>query len=268
MAIVIDGQKEEIPGITSVSFVDDPTLAIGDKDCRPRRGEWIRGIVLHTTKGIPGGTDRRPQRILPGLGSSVDAGHRSANCWASDGRAASAHLIVDFDGTVSCCADLERTIAYHAGPVNKGTIGVEIYQGSNAELYSGQLDVVVLLVDWLTRRFGIQRQMPAGYLGPVERLELGADNFVGVFGHRDASGNRGRGDPGDEIFTRLRAAGYEAWDIDSQRDITAWKGRQAELGLSPVDGIPGPKTVMALAAAGHPSGQWVRRPGDGGAAVA
>jgi len=262
MAIIIDGAREEIPGIRSTCYLDDSSLGLTAEDCRNRSAVWIRGIVLHTTRGIPGGRDLRPQVILPGIGASSDAGHRVASCWAAAGRAGGAHLVVDYDGQVSCCADLLRTATYHAGAVNNVTIGIEVAQGSRAELYAGQLDLVVQLVDWLTKRFGIQRQIPDGYHGPIERLELGARDFVGVFGHRDSSNNRGQGDPGDEIFRLLEAAGYERWDLLQRQDIGAWKSRQHALGIEPADGVPGPMTVVALAAAGHRGGLWVPRPGD------
>jgi len=265
MAIIIDGRAEEILGITSRSFVDDPSLELKPQDCRSRTG-WVRSIVLHTTKGIPGGAIRIPQRILPGLGAPVGAGKRSASCWSVDGRAGGAHLVVDFDGALTCHADLQETAAYHAGAVNQVSIGIEIYQGAGGELYAGQLDAVVVLVDWLTRRFGIQRQTPAAYAGrPVERLEAGGRDFVGVFGHRDCSSNRGAGDPGDEVMRLLWAAGYEARDLAVGEDLAVWKDRQLELGLAPADGVPGPKTVAALAAAGRPRGLWVPRPGDAAA---
>jgi len=262
MAIIIDGKSEDLPSITSRSFVDDPTLELRPQDCRARTG-WVRSVVLHTTKGIPGGQIRIPQKILPGLGVAVGAGKRTSSCWANDGRAGGAHLVVDFDGAVTCHADLQTTAAYHAGAANQVSIGIEIYQGAGGELYEGQLEVVVALVDWLTRRFGIQRQTPAAYAGaPIDRLEAGGRDFVGVFGHRDCSGNRGAGDPGDEIFRMLWVAGYEAFDLEAEADMAVWKGRQTDLGLAPADGVPGPRTLAALLAAGRPAGMWVRRPGD------
>lgn len=263
---MIDGRSVEIPGIASRSYLDDVSLVLQPEDCRPR-GERVTSVVLHTTKGIPAkrggqGWQNAPQRILPGFGPPVGAGRRASSCWQADGRAGGAHLVIDFDGYVTCHADLALTSAYHAGSVNSRSLGLEIYQGSSAELYAGQLDIVVTLVDWLTKRFGIQRQTPAGYMGaPVTRLESGARDFVGVFGHRDCSSNRGKGDPGDEVMRLLAVAGYERWDIEAQQDLGAWRSRQAALGLV-ADGIPGPKTVAALKAKGYPAGLWVRRKGD------
>lgn len=265
MGIVIDGRTVEIPGIVSRSYLEIPRWKLSLEDSRLRMGR-VTSIVLHTTKGIPAkrggpGWKNAPQRILPGLGRSAGAGDRAASCWTDDGRPGGAHLVVDFDGFVSCHADLQGIAAYHAGAANSGSIGLEIYQGRGAELYVGQLEAVVTVVDWLTRRFGIQRAVPSGYIGPVARLETGAKDYVGVFGHRDCSANRGPGDPGDEVFNQLRAAGYEAWNIDAQQDILAWKSRQVRLRVV-ADGVPGPKTVAALIKAGYPGGMWIKRPGD------
>jgi hypothetical protein len=267
MAIMVDGFPETPSGFKSISWLDQPKLRLAHgSDCRRRTDRWIRGIVLHTTKGIPGGKDRRPQDVRPGLGPSVEAGLRCARYWSQDGAQAGAHLVVDHDGTVACCADLVRDAAFHCRGVYPVTIGIEIYQGNQAELYQGQLDVVVRLCDWLTRRLGIQRQIPGhAYRGsPVRRLLVndGLD-FVGVYGHRDADANRGAGDPGSHVMRLLGAAGYEDWDLDDEEDLIAWRIRQRALGLR-TDGVPGPITVEALKRAGHRHGLWVKRPMDTG----
>lgn len=260
--LIIDARPENPAGLRTTSFGEDDELVLTPEDYRPRHTRWVRSICLHTTKGIPGGADLRPQVIKPGLGAPMNAGERDAHCWAGDGRPAAAHITVDFDGAIYQHADLLTVAAYHAGSVNEVSIGIEIYQGSDAGLYQGQLDAVVRLVDWLTARFGIQRQIPDAYHGgPILRLEAGAEDFVGVFGHRDCSATRGQGDPGDAVFAALAAAGYEQFDIGAGADIARWKVRQAQLGL-PADGIPGPATVAALAARGMPSGIWSRPPGD------
>jgi hypothetical protein len=122
-----------------------------------------------------------------------------------------------------------------------------------------------VLVDFLTRVFGIQRQVPAVYRGrPVQRLATGRADFIGVCGHRDISRQRGRGDPGDAIMEAFAHAGYERFDLDERQDLATWKARQTALGLpaSDCDGIPGPKTRRLLASAGKPHGLWVPRPGD------
>jgi hypothetical protein len=219
-------------------------------------------LVLHTTKGLPAKAGDPPQRVLTGIGAPVNAGLRTAHYWSQDGRQAGAHLVVDHDGTIACCCDLRDDAAYHAGVVNQRSIGIEIYQGAGAELYAGQLEVVLLLCDWLTHRFTIQRQLPHRYPGgPLHRLELGGEDCVGVFGHRDVTVNRGPGDPGTSVFDLLRQAGYEPFDFEHGGDRRVWTDRQQGLGL-PADGVPGPQTVAALRAAGRPAGLWIVRPGD------
>lgn len=262
MAVVIAGQPEEIPGVHTVSWLEDPRLRLRKlEDFHPRPPAWIRQIVLHTTKGLPARAGDLPQQVLPGLGAPVDAGERCAQYWSHDGRQAGAHLVVDQDGTVACCVDLGTEAAYHAGVVNNLSIGVELYQGAHGELYEGQLQATLALVDWLTRRFGIQRQIPHRYTGgPIRRLEEGGANCVGVFGHRDVTANRGPGDPGSAIFDVLGEAGYERFDFGALEDLKTWQVRQRGLGL-PADGIPGPATVAALEPH-SPGGLWVERPGD------
>jgi hypothetical protein len=270
MGFVIDGVDEVVEGLACLSWRDDrrvPRLS-STGDGRRRSTRWLRGIVLHTTKGIPGGRDRRPQQILPGTGP--DGGHdlRVARYWSGDPTRSGAHLVVDHDGSIVCTADLMDECAFHAGPVNDVSIGIEIYQGRDAEMYADQLAAVVRLVDWLTRRFGIQRQMPHRYVGgPLTRLAAGGRNLIGVYGHRDVTSNRGAGDPGDAIFELFIAAGYEPWDLEAVQDLEVWKQRQRELHIQTgapldIDGIPGGDTRRALAAAGRPHGQWVPRPGD------
>jgi N-acetylmuramoyl-L-alanine amidase len=270
MGFVIDGSNEVVAGLQCASWRDKPAiprLSVGG-DSRTRSTKWVRGIVLHTTKGIPGGHDKRPQVIRPGLGTDRGDDIKVAKFWSTEARPSGAHLVVDRDGSIVCLADLLLEAAYHAGPVNDVTIGIEIYQGSDAELYDGQLEVVVRLVDWLTRRFGIQRQIPHHYGGhPITRLAAGGRNLVGVYGHRDVTDRRGAGDPGDEIFRRLAAAGYERWDFGAMSDLLAWRERQVALAAEShqaldIDGIPGRGTRDVLASLGRPHGLWVHRPGD------
>lgn len=264
MGVIVDGKAEEVPGLRTLSWLDMPQLRLRKgEDFRSRRTRWIRSIILHTTKGIPGPNDTRFQDIRPGLGAAVDAGLRCSRYWSQDGRQAGAHLVVDFDGTVCCCVDLQTEAANHAGAVNDGSIGIELYQGGNAEMYEGQLGAAVQLVDWLTRRFGIQRQVPHRYLGkPLQRMTDGGDDCVGVFGHRDCSWSRGAGDPGSAIFDRLVAARYEAFDFSAREDIGMWMSRQRSHNVPVADGVPGPMTLRMLKAQGVWNGMWVRRPGD------
>ncbi len=246
--LIIGAAPESVPGLTCTSWHDNPKLRlhIGEDGAPRPPGTWIRAIVLHTTRGIPGGTDLRPQKILPGLGPNRNTAVNTNSWWSTDGRSAGAHLVVDFDGSVACLADLALEQTYHATSVNPHTIGIEIAQGSDAELYEGQLDAVVVLVDWLTSRFQIQRQIPDRYRGPVPRLESGGHDVVGVYGHRDQTSARGFGDPGSAVFDRLSAR-YEAFDLLTGSDLSTWTRRQRALGIAG-DGLPGPTTFTALRA--------------------
>lgn len=266
--VVIHGREEAVDGLVVKNWNDDPRLRIRmPEDGAPRSSTWVRNIILHTTLGIPGGKDHRPQVILPGLGPSTDTELNIAHFWSTNGAAGGAHLIVDFDGSVSCLADLQTEVTYHATSVNSVSIGIEIAQRQvDAALYEEQLVCVVQLVDWLTKRFRIQRQIPSRYTygSPIGRLVAGGRDIIGVAGHRDQTTNRGPGDPGDRIFELLRDAGYEPFDFSAGEDRTRWAERQRALYMTDkeADGIPGPNTCLRLEAAGYKNGLWISRPGD------
>jgi hypothetical protein len=255
---IVAGTPELAPGLQVSNWLDNPVLRLKrGEDCTDREpGTWLRVVVLHTTKGLAGGAP------LPGLGPSVKAGERVARYWMGDGRRAGAHIVIDQDGVVSCLADLVLETAWHCPKWNTCSIGVEIYQGAAGELYEGQLAVCVRVCDWLTRRFGIQRQIPHRYIGPLDRFLAVDESVVGIIGHRDAARDRGAGDPGSAIFNRLGLAGYEPVDYDQRHDLDMWRKRQGKLGFDKPDGIPGPKTVTKLRETGRPHGLWVPRPGD------
>lgn len=262
--LVVDGLRLAVPGVNVINFFDDPRLRLKigeDGTIRPRSAH-VQAIVLHTTRGAPDNDDHRPQDIRAGAGPSTRAGYETVADWRADHRCAGAHLVVDFDGWVYCLADLVREETFHARSVNPRTIGIELTQGRDCELYADQLSTVATLVDWLTADLGIQRQIPDRYRGPVERLEAGGQDFYGVFGHRDQTANRGEGDPGDAVMAELGARGYERFNLRAGDDRTVWRDRQRALGFGAADcdGIPGPKTVAALRARGYRSGLWTMPP--------
>lgn len=272
--LIINGKRVPVPGLDVTNWLDDPAFRLGPGDMRKRteHERWVRLVVLHSTLGIPGGTDQRPQVLKPGLGPGGDHAERLVRFWTREARGAGAHLIVDFDGRVFCCADLATEAAYHASHANGVSVGIEITQGhAEAEMYSGQLDAAVLLVDAITALFGIQRMVPAGpYPGPSHRLMNSVEDVVGVLGHRDISAKRGAGDPGSRVFYRLGAAGYEPVNYDLGEDRERWRLRQRTLEMSNVDGIAGPQTVKAIREANiipglkgpRRAGLWVDRPID------
>lgn len=260
--VFIRKQSIEVPGLVVLNPSDDIDYALADEDYRIRPETWVRGIVIHTTKGIPGGRDRRPQDIRDGIGPNTKKDERMAKMWSLDERHAGAHLVVDHDTSWVNTCDLQEHAAFHAGNVNNVTIGIEMYQGSDAELYLAQLLSVVHMVDFLTRTFSIQRQIHWPYKRhAIKRgLRRGID-MVGIYGHRDCSNNRGRGDPGDAIFEMLSDHGYEAFDFEENEDKEVWAKRQRDLGLLE-DGVPGPRTSAALLAEGYAHGLRIARPGD------
>lgn len=273
--LIIGGKEVQVPGVSIRNFKDEPSLAlrVGRSDGANDGGTRtlpVSLVLLHTTKGIPGGSDKREQVIKPGFGPDTKAEDRTATYWSTDPTSSGAHMVFDHDGSVACLADLKVTCAFHAGQyeVNNRSIGIEIYQGSNAEMYEGQLDVVRKVVDAITSFFGIQRQIPDYYRNntPVPRLQtLGGRDLVGVVGHRDVSDQRGKGDPGDAIMEVLAKNGYERFDFFTEKDKEAWKARQTELSSKlkrsmSIDGIPGPQTVTALKDLGYQDGLWANPP--------
>jgi hypothetical protein len=272
---VINGKVVSVSGLDVESFLDNPHLKLAQDDVRARNTReqgWIHLIVVHTTGGIPGGKDLRPQVINPGVGPSSNAGERVVGTWTHDStRHGGAHFIVDFDRRIYCCADLVTEAAYHAERANGISVGIEVVQGRDAELYQGQIEATVQLVLWLCANMPtpIQAQIPLPYQGkPIARfvasqaLAIPLSDVVGVVGHRDLTANRGEGDPGNAIMDALAAAGCERLDFEAEQDIQTWKQRQAELKMANPDGIPGAATVRALKAAGHANGLWMSLGGN------
>ena len=249
--IVSAGVARQTP-FASRSWQEDSRLRIGAADRAARLTSWVRGICLHTTQG------RYPQPLIPGSGTPGSA-LANVTYWNRSPDYAATHLLIDQDGTVCQTADLVTEQCWHATSVNPVSVGIEVCQGSDGRLYQQQVTVAVALCDWLTELLGIQRQIPQAYGGkPLQRLVDGGKDVVGVYGHRDQTSKRGRGDPGDWLMEALLCAGYERYDLNAGADLAEWKVRQAALGLAQ-DGIPGPRTVAALKAAGHPDGIWVKR---------
>jgi hypothetical protein len=257
MALIVGGMQHLIPGVKVVSWLQDARIRLGHDDFTQRKTRWVRLIVLHTTMGMSGG-------LKSGAGPSDGARYVIKYQQDTKHIHAGEHLIVDCDGTVYQPCDLRDEAAYHATSVNDVSIGIELKQDGAGNLYETQMQVLVTVLDWLTDHFGIQRQFQHPYHGedhPVPRLVSGGRDVVGIVGHRDQTGMRGAGDPGIHPYTAMIGAGYEAFDFSTGQDLEEWRSRQTMLGMSgvDVDGIPGPKTVLALQRAGHKGGLWVQR---------
>lgn len=274
--MIVGGVRERIPDLDVENWLDDPNYRLGvgaGLDGTSRRVEAPQLAVVHSTKGIPGGKNRKPQKVLPGTGPQGTAAERVLRYWTHSPTQAGAHILIDFDGQVICTADLRDETTYHAGGVNDRSIGIEVVQGeadTYAYFYEIQTVRAVQVLDWFTRRFRVQRQFPRGFTsgGWVPRLRVdGGASCRGVCQHRDQTPDRGAGDCGDWLVDALHQAGYEGTNWRKDEDITTWKARQAELnrlgaGLV-VDGQPGRKTADALERfLGKKHGLWVARPGD------
>lgn len=258
--LLINGKLWPVAGLTIVppaSAGGPAWAALSAGDYRARTTTWVRQIVVHTTKG------QWPQHVTPGAGPN-GSGKVVADFWRGDPAHSAAQLVVDQDGTVVCLCDLGRDQAYHAEGSNPWSVGIEMYQLGDGGIHEATLSATVALVSALTEiggLFDIPAQVPRGPYPnrPTQRMELGAGaaranigapNLVGVVGHRDNTSERGRGDPGDEIFVRLIAAGFEPLDYDQLEDITTSTGRQAALNARGeqlvIDGVCGAASIAAM----------------------
>lgn len=264
MSIVLNGQLVPIFGVETLSWLDDPRVPM-TTDGFARR-DWIRAIVLHTVHGKLGS-------LRPGVKVSSRA-EAFAVYQANTSRDVSWDYTIDTDGTVIASNDPIKRACWHAGAVNAFTIGIELVQEENGDLYQGQLEAIVKFLDALTRELAdrghpIQRQVPVSASGkPVRGVipriadQLRSREVVGIYGHRNQTSNRGPGDPGDFVFQALLDAGYKGFNLDAGEDLTFWKTQQTRLGLSPVDGVPGRGTAEKLLAEGHKHGLLIARPND------
>lgn len=243
--LVVNGEEILIPGIAEVeqiNFLDEPKLKLKmGEDMRWRKTRWIRNVVAHNTKNLR-------TTVVPGKGPETKLEERISRWWAVDGRYAGAHLCIDWDGTVGCLCDLVQHAAYHAGRINDVSIGFELYEDSQGRVYAHQLKVAVLVTNFLTKLFQIQRQCPPSIDNRMlSRAYRGGRDLVGVFGHCHAYIGKPN-DPGAHYFEYLEKAGYEVFNFWAEQDKHVWKFRQAKLDFAPLDcdGIPGPVTVDAL----------------------
>lgn len=236
-------------------------------DYATRNTAWIRQIIVHTTGGL------WPQYVRPGLGRP---GHpqQIADMWAGSDRGggdrvhSAAQLIVGYDGLVACLCDLKLCAAYHAEGSNHLSIGIEMCTMPDGSIYEETLAVTAILVDALCwPLFPIPRQYHRGSYpnGPLARFEtgtgasrhqLGGPGVVGVFGHRDNTSERGRGDPGDAIWTEISARGFEGLDYSTNEDLKIGAARQRILvsrgAKIAVDGVVGPASLQAARDLGFP----------------
>jgi len=262
---VINRIPRPIPGLTVQSYLDNGGLTLKlPEDGTSRRTSWVRAVVMHTTKGL------WPQTVQGGYGPHVNDAEKVNRYWSNNQKAGGSQFVVDRDGQVGSMCDAYKIAAYHASQVNQVSEGIEVFQESDHDLYSGELDAMVKLIDALCWFFQIQRQVQDRYVGPIARLNKLHDGLdvVGVYGHRDVTSNRGRGDPGDHCYNYCLAAEYEPVNYAASTDLELWKQRQIEMNAKgaklKVDGIAGPRTTAAVATyyPDRPRGLWIPRPID------
>jgi N-acetyl-anhydromuramyl-L-alanine amidase AmpD len=149
-------------------------------------------------------------------------------------RELSVHLMLDADGTVYQALDLAIVSAYHAGPVNQRSVGVEICNpvriernkwchpprpvvddpGVNGDQRKLRLDFypiqksrVVELAEAVSAAFGIPRALPRAADGSVMPAKLrDPSQFRGTCGHYHVSATKD--DPGTTLWPGLSAAGW------------------------------------------------------------
>lgn len=264
MSLVLNGQLVATPGVETVSWLDDPKVPMTTDGYA--RMQWIRAIVLHTVHGKIGG-------LKPGIKPSTRA-EAYAVYQAHTARDVSWDYTIDTDGTVVVSNDPLKRVCWHATTVNPFSIGIEMVQDDNGDLYEGQLESVVKFLDTITRELAdrghpIQRQIPVGadgkpVRGVIPRLadQIKCKQVVGIYGHRNQTSNRGPGDPGDFIFQALLNAGYKGFNYDTGEDLTFWKGQQTRMGLQIIDGVAGHQVQTKLLQEGKAHGLWTPRPND------
>jgi hypothetical protein len=265
MSIIFNGAQFEIPGIKTLSWKDPDASRLGIKEVTHKspRGTWLRGIVCHTIHGTLG-------NLLPGLGPDSTIDLAEARYQTNTDREVSFDYTCDFNGEWIIQNDPLKNYTWQATSVNGYTLGFELVQQNNGDLYEGQIAKAVEFIDFLTAKLGIQRQIPWDSKnnctphGVVQRIagpNHGSD-VVGVYSHSHQTTNRGYGDCGPWLPAALKAAGYETYAFDGDDDKAIWKARQKALGFADkdCDGVPGPATVRALQASGKKNGRWVKRP--------
>lgn len=263
MSLVIANKQIDIPGLEIHSWLDAALPWIKEITDFSPRTLATRLIMGHTHKGIAG-------KVLPGSGTGTSTAKALVRYQTNTDRKVSWDYTCDNNGVIYCQNDPTKKASWQAGSVNGISLGFEMIQADNGDLYEVQIEKMVLLIDALTSLLGIQRQIPWDKKGNrpkksvCPRLQAGGRDVTGFAGHRNQTVDRGPGDPGDAIYLALQKAGYECFELNDNEDLQVWKGRQKTLGFTDAqcDGVPGAKTVAALKATGYKHGIYVRRPID------
>lgn len=271
--LLIAGQLHDVAGLTIVPPAGQhggPSWCLLGPDDYTARRYPVSIVVIHTTGGHPS------QPVIPGAGPGGHA-RQILEMWSGGDKGggerahSAAHIVVDYNGTVYCAADLTWCAAYHAQSINHRSVGIEMCTRPDGGIYAATLDATAALVAALTWSgepacglLPVPAMMPRGPYrnAPLRRLEVGGvqtdgAGLCGVIGHRDQTAQRGVGDPGDAIWQRVAALGFEGVDYDASEDIEIGKRRQRALnaldvkaGLTwrplVIDGICGGQSLAAM----------------------
>jgi N-acetyl-anhydromuramyl-L-alanine amidase AmpD len=201
-------------------------------------------------------------------GETKSTAENVGNWFASQpkGTNTSAHYVVDNDSVVQCVED--KDIAWHAGPVNGYSIGVEHagYAAQTPEQWADAYSIAMLersaeLVGGLCAKYGI----PVVKLTPADLKDR---TKRGICGHVDVTnglqGGKGHQDPGPSFpwayyLDRVRAYAGDVGksspppatppprsvdDVKDLQEVLTMLGYQPGL----IDGVRGPKTIAATKA--------------------
>lgn len=210
MGLLIDGASVDVPGLLTLCPLDH-----GGPPHTPHvyrgNGPYVRpitGIVVHSSGGIP------TCAPIDTLAQHDEIAWANARYYGrKDSRPASAHAFVGECGTVLCLADMALERTWHASGCDPHTIGIEMAQTKTGGIYDETYAATALLVAFLCEHHGIPKRIVNAH-GVVPMLDQdhhgpAGKAFHGVWGHRNSTRNRNQYDPGDVIFERLAAAGFE-----------------------------------------------------------
>lgn len=202
--LIFNAQPLPIDGVAVVNFQDDAAWTLPIPKCGTYRRRPIVCVVLHTTGGYPDHDHPTPQRIRDEAAGPQHC-HAAAVLadWRRSSRIGGAHVLVDADGTCYCLTDLATTAAYHCVGWNQASIGIEVVQQRDSSLFAAQLLSVGRIVDAIATKLSLPRRVAVDYAGQPRSSVDG----IGVVGHRDLSGNRGAGDPGDFVMGAVADVG-------------------------------------------------------------
>ena len=236
------GRRHDIPGVETLNWADNPGVPRTTKV--NTRKHWLRSIGVHTVHGIRG-------KLLPGTKPSNRA-ETYAHYQASTERQVSWDFTLDTDKTLIQSNDPEESYTWHATAANPYSMGIELVQERNGDLYQGEMDAFADFADFSTALLFIPRFVPGknGQIvsGVIQRMATNPASYAGIWGHRNQTTNRGFGDPNDFPFLALKARKYRLVDIEAGEDREIVRGLQKELRIAE-DGTYGPGTRIAAKAA-------------------